>query len=74
MVRLTTVYNFWFNFEYLWKLTGGKYMFLVRRRIAAKKRKLKMADKSKSTDTEDESTYECYENDGRSFFIQILCL
>lgn len=37
---------------------------LVRRRIAAKKRKLKLAGKSKSTDTEDESTYEYCEDDG----------
>lgn len=36
----------------------------VRRRLAAKKRKLKLAGKSKSTDTEDESTYEYCEDDG----------
>lgn len=39
----------------------------VRRRIAAKKRKLKATGKSKSTDTEDESTYDYCEDDGNTF-------
>lgn len=42
----------------------------MRRRLAAKKRKLKMAGKSKSTDTEDESTYEYCEEDGNSVIQQ----
>lgn len=46
---------------------------LVRRRIAAKKRKLKLAGKSKSTDTEDESTYEYCEDDGNIYYFVINC-
>lgn len=37
----------------------------MRRRLAAKKRKLKVAGKSKSTDTEDESTFDYCEDDGK---------
>lgn len=37
---------------------------LVRKRLAAKKRKLKANEKSKSTDTEDESTYDYCQDNG----------
>lgn len=37
----------------------------MRRRLAAKKRKLKVAGKSKSTDTEDESTFDYCDDDGK---------
>lgn len=43
---------------------------LVRRRLAAKKRKLKQAGKSKSTDTEDESNYD-YCEDERKYFVLV---
>lgn len=38
----------------------------MRRRLAAKKRKLKVAGKSKSTDTEDESTFDYCDDEGNS--------
>lgn len=41
---------------------------LVRKRLAAKKRKLKANEKSKSTDTEDESTYDYCHDDGMAPF------
>lgn len=41
---------------------------LVRKRLAAKKRKLKANEKSKSTDTEDESTYDYCQDDGMTAF------
>lgn len=41
---------------------------LVRKRLAAKKRKLKTNEKSKSTDTEDESTYDYCQDDGMTDF------
>lgn len=37
----------------------------VRKRIAAKKKKLKANEKSKSTDTEDESTYDYCQDDSK---------
>lgn len=40
------------------QLKNAICLFSVRRRNAAKKRKLNAADKSKSTDTEDESTFD----------------
>lgn len=45
---------------------------LVRRRLAAKKRKLKQAGKSKSTDTEDESNYDYCEDERKYFALEKL--
>lgn len=42
----------------------NEVMISVRRRLAAKKRKLKVAGKSKSTDTEDEGTFDYCDNEG----------
>lgn len=42
----------------------------MRRRLAAKKRKLKHAGKSKSTDTEDESNYDYCEDERKYFALE----
>lgn len=46
----------------------SKTFHLVRKRLAAKKKKLKANEKSKSTDTEDESTYDYCQDDGMTNF------
>lgn len=47
-----------------------RHIMNVRRRAAEKKRKLKQAGKSKSTDTEEESTYDYNKDeDGKSFCV-----
>lgn len=46
----------------------------MRRRLAAKKRKLKVAGKSKSTDTEDESTFDYCEDDGTNNEPHLCCI
>lgn len=49
-------------------ILSSTFHLLVRKRLAAKKKKLKANEKSKSTDTEDESTFEYCQDDGMAGF------
>lgn len=68
MVGTISTGFFSFNNNIYLNVNSINFTIVVRRRLAAKKRKLKVAGKSKSTDTEDESTFDYCDDEGNLRF------